>query len=100
MISDLLQNIMLFLATCFNMVLSPIDTFLATYLPGVNDALLYVTLFFGKLGEVSTWILSFFGLNSTILGIIIAGVIAPPTISLVAFPVKLGIKWFNNLKIG
>ena len=92
MISDLLQNILLFLATCFNMVLSPIDNFLAHNLPGIDSALQVITNFFSELGNVSRWVISYFGLTDETLSIIVLGFIAPTTISLLIFPINLSLK--------
>lgn len=100
MISDLLQNVLLFLATAFNMILAPIDNFLAQNLPGIASALNSITDFFSQLGSVSQWVVSYFGLTNETLSIIVLGFIAPTTISLLIFPIKLGIKWFRSLKIG
>lgn len=100
MISDLLQNILLLLATGLNWLLQPIDIVIAEFLPTLNDALDYITAFFNGLTNVSQWVVSFFGLFDNVLALIVTGIIAPTLISLAIMPIKLGIRWYNSLKIG
>lgn len=100
MISDLLQNILLLIATGLNFLLSPIDNLISTYVPQLDTALTYISAFFSHLIMHVPIVCSFTGLTDEILSIIIVGFLAPTLISIIAFPIKLGIKWFNMLKIG
>ena len=99
MISDLLQNILLLIATGLNFLLSPISNFIATYIPSLDSALTYIASFFSTLVQYCQVVVSFSGLTNEVLSIITVGIIAPILISIVAFPIKLGLKWFNMLKL-
>lgn len=99
MISDFLQNILLLIATGLNLLLTPLDNFIGNYIPQLDNVLNTITGFFAQLGNVSSWVVSFFGLYDVTLSLIVAGLIAPVMISIVAFPIKLGINWYRSLKL-
>lgn len=98
MIKALLSGIFKLIISLVNLLLLPIDTLISNYLPSLSDALEYITQFFSKIGELIPFVISYFGLNSTVLSIIVAIITFILTVPILVNTVKLALAWYNKLK--
>lgn len=98
MIGQLLQGLMTLIISLINLVLLPIDAIIISVLPDVSNALSS----FGDLLElISThlgWAVSFSGLSSNAISLIILYYGFKLTAPLLFYTIKLALKWYNRLK--
>lgn len=98
MIKALLSGIFKLIISLVNLLLLPIDTLISNYLPSLSEALEYITQFFEKIGELIPFAISYFGLNTIVLSIIVAIMTFILTVPLLVNTVKLALAWYNKLK--
>lgn len=98
MIGQLLQGLMSLIIGLINLVLLPIDSLILSILPDLSNAL---TSFGDFLDLVSThmgWVISFSGLSSNAISLIILYYGFKLTAPLLFYTIKLALKWYNRLK--
>lgn len=98
MINAILSGIFSLIIGLVNLILSPIDNLIAQYLPSVSSGLNTVSNFFNWVAGLIPWGISWFGFNSTVIGLFVAYTTFELTVPLLIHTIKLAIKWYNQLK--
>ncbi len=98
MINALLQGIFSLIIALVNIILSPIDLLINQFLPGLGTAFSYITNFFNYLGSVVSWVISYTGVSSELLTIIVDLIVFIYTVPYMIHAIKLALKWYNTLK--
>lgn len=97
MISALLNGFLSFLAQMINVILFPINTLLETLVPSTSNAFSYINQFWALLSDYTGFVMSYTGLTSEVISIIIILIIANITIPLGVHGFKLVAKWWETL---
>lgn len=100
MVKALVSGILKLVIALINIVLLPLNLLIQALIPDLSTAFGYVTGFFNYLGNVSSWVMSYTGLTSEVISIIVAIIIATITIPLAVHMIKLVVIWFDKLKVG
>lgn len=99
MIKALINGIISLVISLVNLLLTPINTLINNNLPGVAHALELINSFFDKLGEVCPFVISYFGLSTELLNLIVDLSVFILSIPLLVTTIKVAVKWYNNLKV-
>lgn len=98
MIKIILNGILSVVLYLVNLLLVPIDNLILQYLPGLSTAFNLINSFIDKLIEYVSFVISYTGLNSTVILIIIDIYVFVYTVPLIIHGTKLAIKWFKTLR--
>ena len=71
MIQAILNGVFSLVSNLVNLLLSPIDNLISTYLPGLANAFSMVGNFFTWVTDAVVWTWSWLGLNSVVTGLFI-----------------------------
>lgn len=99
MIKAIISGIMSLIISLVNVILLPIDTLLATFLPDLSNALSGIGAFLNLCGTYIGWVIDFTGISSETISLIIAYYVFKLTVPLLVSTIKMAIKWYNALKI-
>lgn len=99
MIKGIIKGIFKLVLALVNLILTPIDNLITTYLPSVADALNSISSFFNWVAGLIPWGISWFGLSSTTIVLFVAYSTFELTVPLLTHTIKLAIKWYNALKV-
>lgn len=98
MINKLLMGIFKIIISLVSLLLTPIDTLISQFLPGISDGLNMIANLIQQLCNVIPWVMSWLGLNSTVVGLLVGYLTFKMTVPLAVHTVKLAIKWYDKLK--
>lgn len=79
-------------------LLSGVDALIEQFLPSVSDAINMISSLFSQVLNFIPWAMSWMGLNSTVIGIVVAVITFQLTVPILVHTVKLAIKWYDKLK--
>ena len=80
------------------LLLSGVDALIEQFLPQVSDAINMVSALFNQVLSFIPWVMSWMGLNSTVVGLVVAVFTFELTVPLLVHVIKLAIKWYDKLK--
>ncbi len=98
MIKAIINGIFKLVISLVSILLTPIDLIIEQFLPDISNALKYVSDFFDIIGDVAAFVVSYTGLNLTVLGIIVSISTFILTVPLMVQTIKLAISWYDKLK--
>ena len=98
MINTILSGIFSLIIGLVNLILTPIDLIIETALPDVADGLDMISNFFNWVSGLIPWGISWFGFNSTVIGLFVSYITFELTVPFMVHTIKLAIKWYNQLK--
>lgn len=101
-LSNILTGVLNFLfdtviSLCYGL-LSPVNNIISKYLPGVDYILTKIGSFFTYISNIIPWAISYFGLDSALLSLVVSYYVFVITVSILLYVIKLAIKWWNALK--
>lgn len=99
MINAILTGIFNIIISLVQTILTPIDNIISQFIPGLDSAFEMVALLFDNLVNFIPWVISFTGLNSTIIGLIVSYFTFRLTVPLMIHTVKLAVAWYDKLKV-
>lgn len=99
MIKAIIMGIFKLILGLVNVLLIPIDTLIAQFLPSLDNALNSISEFFDYIGGFIPWVISYTGLSPLFLTIIIDIIVFILTVPLMVSAIKLALAWYNKLKI-
>lgn len=99
MIKALISGIFKIIISLVSVLLAPIDALIAQFLPSLDNALSYISLFFDYIGGFIPWVISYTGLSPLVLNIIIDIIVFILTVPIMVETIKLAVAWYNKLKI-
>lgn len=97
MINAFLNGLLSFFGQVIDIVLFPINTALETLVPSTSNAFSYINQFWSLLSNYSGFVMSYTGLTTEVVSIIILLMIANLTIPLAVHGLKLFAKWWEVL---
>lgn len=98
MIGQLLQGLMSLIIGLINLILLPIDTLILSVLPDLSHALSSFGDFLDLVSTHLGWAISFSGLSTNAISLIIMFYGFKLTAPLLFYTIKLALKWYNSLK--
>lgn len=98
MINKLLMGVFKLIISLVNVLLTPIDAVISQFMPGLDNALALVNGFIDWAINLIPWGMSWFGLSSTTITLLVAYFTFELTVPLAVHTMKLAVKWYNNLK--
>lgn len=98
MINKLLMGIFKIIISLVSFLLTPIDSLISQFLPGISDAMTMIANLVQQIANVVPWVMSWVGVNSTVIGLLVAYLTFKMTVPLAVQTVKLAIKWYDKLK--
>lgn len=98
MINAIIKGIFSLVISLVEVLLYPIDLVINSALPGVSDALGYVSTFFNYILQFIPWILSWFNLPSVFITFVVAYWVFKLTVPLAVHTVKLALAWYDKIK--
>lgn len=81
-----------------NLLLSGVDAVIEQFLPQVSDAINMVSALFTQILSLIPWVMSWMGLNTVVVGIVVGVITFELTVPLVVHTIKLAIRWYDKLK--
>lgn len=98
MINKILMGIFSLIISLVDILLTPLDLIISNAFPTLDVGLSYVTGFYEWLCGLIPWAMSWFGLNTDIIGFYVAYITFELTVPLLVHTVKLCLSWYNKLK--
>lgn len=98
MINAILKGIFKLITSLVGVLLSPIDSLIATALPDLQTGLNAIGEFLSLATSSVGWVLSVFGLSSECLSLIVLYFTFKLTVPLTISTIKLAIRWYDKLK--
>lgn len=98
MIGTLLNAIFKIITSLVQLILSPIDALIETYLPDLATGLNYINDLFSFINNVIGYCVDASGLTATAIGLVVAYWVFVLTVPLTFCSIKLALKWYNSLK--
>lgn len=98
MIAKLFSFLFDLVISLVQLLLSGIDALIEQFIPSVADALNMVSALFNNVLSYIPWVMSWMGLNSTVVGLVVAVFTFELTVPLLVHVIKLAIKWYDKLK--
>ena len=98
MINKLLMGIFKIIISLVDLLLSPIDTLISQYLPGLDDAFTMIGNLVQQLCNVVPWVMSWLGVSSVVISLLVSYLTFKMSVPIVVHTVKLAIKWYDKLK--
>lgn len=99
MINAILTGIFNLVIGLVNVILLPIETLISSYIPSLDNAFSMVAMLFENLVNFIPWVISWTGLNSTIIGLIVSYFTFKLTVPFIVHTIKLAIAWYDKLKV-
>lgn len=99
MINTILTGIFNVVIALVNVLLSPIEAIISNYIPSLDAAFDMVAMLFENLVNFIPWVISWTGLNSTVIGLIVAYFTFSLTVPFLIHTIKLAIAWYDKLKV-
>lgn len=97
MIKAIINGIFKLIISLVGALLTPIDSLITNYLPGLSGAISAVGSFLNVCTQSIGWVLSCFGLSSSCISLIILYFTFKLTVPLLIYVFKLAIKWYHML---
>lgn len=98
MINAILKGIFSLVIGLVNLLLSPIDSIISQFFPTITQGLNYVSSFFSWLSNIIPWAMSWMGIDSAIVTLLVGYYTFKLTVPLMVHTVKLAIKWYDKIK--
>lgn len=98
MINAILEGILSLIISLVNLLLSPIDALINASMPSLADGLDMVAQFFEWVSGTIPWAMSWFGMSTVVLNLLVGYITFELTAPLVVSTIKLAIKWYDKLK--
>lgn len=98
MINAILKGIFSLAIGLVNLLLSPIDSIISQFFPTITQGLNYVSSFFSWLSNIIPWAMSWMGIDSAIVTLLVGYYTFKLTVPLMVHTVKLAIKWYDKIK--
>ena len=99
MINAILKGVFNIVTKFINILLSPINALIVSFLPGFNDMLSYISQFFTTASQYVGFITDSLFIDSNVLSFLILYWTFKLTFPLAVYSIKLVVKWYNSLKI-
>lgn len=99
MINAILTGIFNLIIGLVNTILLPIEAIISNYIPSLDSAFSMVAMLFENLVNFIPWVISWTGLNSTIIGLIVSYFTFKLTVPFLVHTIKLAIAWYDKLKV-
>lgn len=99
MINTILTGIFSLIIGLVNTILLPIEAIISNYIPSLDSAFSMVAMLFENLVNFIPWVISWTGLNSTIIGLIVSYFTFKLTVPFLVHTIKLAIAWYDKLKV-
>ena len=99
MINTILTGIFNVVIALVNTLLIPIESIISQFIPGLDSAFEMVGMLFENLVMFIPWVISWTGLNSTIIGLIVSYFTFRLTVPLLVHTIKLALSWYDKLKV-
>lgn len=98
MINKLLMGIFKIIISLVNLLLTPIDTLISQFLPGLDNAFTMVGNLVQQLCNIIPWVMSWLGVSSVVISLLVSYLTFKMSVPIVVHTVKLAIKWYDKLK--
>lgn len=98
MIAKLLSAFMGLVINLINILLTPINALINTFLPDLSTAFNSIGGFFQTVSNGIGWVVSASGIPSTAIAIIVATMVFKLSVPIIVHATKLAIKWYDKLK--
>lgn len=98
MINKLLMGIFKIIISLVNLLLTPIDTLISQFLPGLDEAFTMIGNLVQQLCNIIPWVMSWLGVSSTVITLLVSYLTFKMSVPIVVHTVKLAIKWYDKLK--
>lgn len=98
MINTILKGIFSLVISLVNLLLTPIDSLIAAALPDLANAFDMISALFNQLVSVVPWVISWLGVSTTVITLLVSYLTFKMTVPLAIHTVKLAIKWYDKLK--
>lgn len=99
MIGKLLNGLMSFIISLISTLLSPIDTLISQNMPVLDNALTHINSFFDYIIDIIGYVIDASCLTDVAIGLVVSYYVFSITSTLIAFAIKIGVKWYNALKL-
>lgn len=99
MINIILKGVFSIVTKFINILLTPINALITTFLPGFNNVLGFITDAFNVVTQYIGWVLDSLFIEPEVISFIILYFTFKLTFPLAVTSIKLVVKWYNNLKI-
>lgn len=98
MINAILKGIFSLVISLVNLLLTPIDNLIASAIPELSAAFDMISALFNQLVSVVPWVMSWLGVSTTVITLLVSYLTFKMTVPLAIHTVKLAIKWYDKLK--
>lgn len=98
MIEGIIKGLFTFVINLINLLIVPLDLIIASALPSLSNILNYISEFFNYISNFIPWVVSYLGLPTEVLNIIVAYFVFKITVPITVASIKIAIKWYNALK--
>lgn len=98
MINKLLMGIFKIIISLVNLLLTPIDSLISQFLPGLDNAFTMVGNLVQQLCNIIPWVMSWLGVSSIVISLLVSYLTFKMSVPIVVHTVKLAIKWYDKLK--
>jgi len=98
MIKAIIGGIFKLVIGLVSILLSPIDALIEQFLPNLSNALDYISSLFDLVGDFIPFVISYTGINTFVLTIIVDIIVFIFTVPLMVNTMKLALAWYNKLK--
>lgn len=98
MINKLLMGIFKIIISLVNLLLTPIDTLISQFLPGLDNAFTMIGNLVQQLCNIIPWVMSWLGVSSVVISLLVSYLTFKMSVPIVVHTVKLAIKWYDKLK--
>ena len=98
MINAILKGVFSLIISLVNLLLSPIDLIIKNAFPTISSGLEYISSFFNWVANIVPWAVSWFGLPTAIITLVVGYYTFKLTVPLMVHTVKLALKWYDKLK--
>lgn len=99
MIGKIINGIMGFIISMVSILLSPIDSFISSNLPGLDSALGHINTFIDYIISIIGYVIDASMLTDVALGMVVLYYTFAIAATLFTSVVKLTIRWYNALKL-
>lgn len=99
MINAILKGIFKIVTKFINLLLSPINALIVTFLPGFNNVLSYISNFFTTASQYVGYVIDSLFIDTNVISFLILYWTFKLTFPLAVYTLKLVVKWYDKLKI-
>lgn len=97
MINKIITGLISLVIQFVGVLLTPIDTLVASYLPSISSALIAIQNFLSYCISAIGWVISSLGIPSSVISLLITYYSFSLVVPLLVHGVKLAIKWYRTL---